>query len=306
MDTRRLRYFVTIVDCGTITRAAEMLYLAQPALSQHVSALEAELGQQLLVRSHKGITPTNAGRSLYRYAQEILRLEESVQREIRSDDDSPSGTVAIGLASYSLASTMTVPLLQAIRSRYPRIVMRLVETLTVIHSQALRMGQIDAALIYDPGPVRGVRFERVSVDELYLVAPDWFEIPLDEKGDVPVAALGGLQFLLPSRTHTLRKLVEQAVHQADGELEVVIEIESTRLLADAVALGLGVTILPKPAAEALFPGDPFVLRRIVDPHLVAAFALATPDQQPLSAAAEAVVEVLREFTVPRPASCLGS
>lgn len=298
MDIRRLQYFVTIVDCGTITRAAEMLHLAQPALSQHVAALEMEFGQQLLVRSRKGIAPTSAGQSLYRYAQAILRLEEAAHREIRSDSDSPVGTVTIGLAPYSLASAIAVPMLQAIRSRYPRIVTRLVETLTVIHSQALRMGQIDAALIYDPGPVRGVLFERVSADELYLVSPRERE-DLETYGDeIPVDALGRLEFLLPSQTHTLRKIVEQALHQAGQELNVVIEMESMRPLAEAVALGLGVTILPRPAAEALFSETSFTLRRIVDPHLVTAFALATPEHQPLSSAAEAVVEVLREFTVP--------
>lgn len=299
MDTRRLAYYVTIVDCGTITRAAEILHIAQPALSQHVSALENEFGQQLLVRSRKGVVPTAAGRSLYRYAQGILRLEESVRDEINSEALSPAGAVTIGLAGYSLASTLVVPILQTIRSRYPRIVTRVVETLTVVHSQALKMGQLDAAIIYDPGLIRGVRFERVSVDELYLVAPPWLDLPGATDDEVPLASMASLQFMLPNRTHTMRKLLEQSFRQAGLELDVVIEMDSTRPLADAIQLGLGVTVLPKAAAEASFPRETFSLRRIVDPSLTMTLALATPDHHPLSSAAEAVVDILREVVVPQ-------
>jgi LysR family transcriptional regulator, nitrogen assimilation regulatory protein len=295
METRRLRYFVTIVDSGTITRAAELLHLAQPALSQHVSALESEFKQQLLVRSRRGIVPTAAGRSLYRYAQSILRLETEAHQEINSELSSPSGTVTIGLAPYSLASSLTIPILQTIRSHYPRIVLRIVETLTVIHSQAIRMGQIDAALVYDPGPIRGVKFDRISTDPLVLVTPADLEVPGASEEEVPISALADFEFILPTRTHTLRNLMEQTLSRAGLELKVLIEMEHSRPLRDAVALGLGVTVLPRPAAEARFHGNEFSLRRITDPELTAGFALATPDHEPMSAAADAVVQTLREM-----------
>jgi LysR family nitrogen assimilation transcriptional regulator len=295
METRRLRYFVTIVDSGTITRAAELLHLAQPALSQHVSALESEFKQQLLVRSRRGIVPTAAGRSLYRYAQSILRLESEAHHEINSEVSSPSGTVTIGLAPYSLASSLAIPILQAVRSRYPRVVMRIVETLTVIHSQAIRMGQIDAALVFDPGPVRGVNFDRISTDPLVLVTPSDLEVPGASEDEVPLSALADFEFILPVRTHTLRSLMEQTLSRAGLELKVLIEMEHSRPLTEAVALGLGLTVLPLPAAQARFRGEEFRLRRITNPELTVGFALATPDHEPLSAAADAVVQTLREM-----------
>ena len=306
METRRLQYFVTIVDSGTITRAAELLHLAQPALSQHVSALESEFKQQLLVRSRRGIVPTAAGRSLYRYAQSILRLENEAHHEINSEVSSPSGAVTIGVAPYSLASSLTIPILQTIHSRYPRIVMRIVETLTVIHSQAIRMGQIDAALLYDPGPIRGVKFERISTDPLVLVAPSDLDVPGASLDDVPLSALADFEFILPARTHTLRSLMEQTLSRAGLELKVVIEMEHSRPLSDAVALGLGLTVLPRSAAEAGFPGKEFQLRRITDPELTAGFALATPDHEAVSAAASAVVDTLREMLLAPDSPWIGS
>ena len=295
MDTRRLRYFVKIVDSGTITRAAESLHLAQPALSQHLNALESEFKQRLLIRSRNGVVPTSAGKSLYRYAQGIIRLEDEAHREISTESSSPTGTVTIGLGTYTLSSSLTIPILQAIRSRFPRIVIRIVETLTVIHSQAIRMGLVDAALIYEPGTIRGVKFDRISTDALVLVTPADLELPDSTDTSVGVSALGSLDFMLPSPTHTLRGLVEQAFSSVGMELSVAIEMDHGHSLREAVQLGLGVTVLPEPAAAAMFNDGQFKIRRIQEPELSAVFALATSDDGPQSAAAEVVIETIREI-----------
>lgn len=68
MNFRRLKYFVKIVDIGSLTQAAEVLHIAQPALSQQVATLEGELNQQLLIRTKRGVTPTGAGKILYTHA----------------------------------------------------------------------------------------------------------------------------------------------------------------------------------------------------------------------------------------------
>jgi LysR family nitrogen assimilation transcriptional regulator len=297
METRRLHYFVTIVDCGTITRAAELLHLAQPALSQHVAALESEFGQSLLVRSRKGVVATAAGRTLYRYAQGILRLELAARHDIEVDLDSPTGTVSIGLAPYSRFAMQMIPIVQAIRSRYPGIVVRTVETLSVVHSQAIRMGQIDAGLIYDPGVVRDIRFERISIEDLCLVTPPGLEV--DAVGDtVALSRLASVDMIMPRPEHTLRRRMEAAMFDVGAELRVAVEIEHTHQLAEAVEMGLGATVLPQGTAEALFGETAETIRRIVDPVLPVTLSLATAEDQPLSRAAEVAIEVLREFTVP--------
>jgi DNA-binding transcriptional LysR family regulator len=72
MNFKRLRYFAKVVDVGSLTQAADLLYVAQPALSQQIATLEAEVRQTLLVRTKRGVTPTEAGKTLYRHAQLIL------------------------------------------------------------------------------------------------------------------------------------------------------------------------------------------------------------------------------------------
>ncbi|EMG2366283.1 LysR family transcriptional regulator, partial [Klebsiella pneumoniae] len=82
MNLRRLKYFIKIVDVGSLTQAADILHIAQPALSQQLATLEGEVDQQLLIRTKRGVTPTNAGKILYTHAQAILRQCEQAQSAI--------------------------------------------------------------------------------------------------------------------------------------------------------------------------------------------------------------------------------
>ena len=84
MNFRRLQYFVKIVDVGSLTQAADMLHVAQPALSQQLATLEGEVRQQLLVRTKRGVTPTEAGKVLYRHAQLILRQCEQARVDMNA------------------------------------------------------------------------------------------------------------------------------------------------------------------------------------------------------------------------------
>ncbi len=99
MNFRRLKYFVKIVDIGSLTQAAEVLHIAQPALSQQVATLEkAKLNQQLLIRTKRGVTPTDAGKILYTHARAILRQCEQAQLAVHNVGQALSGQVSIGFA----------------------------------------------------------------------------------------------------------------------------------------------------------------------------------------------------------------
>ncbi len=89
MNLRRLKYFVKIVDIGSLTQAADVLHIAQPALSQQIATLEGEFRQQLLVRTKRGVTPTEAGQILYRHAQTILRQFEQAQSDVNNSGAQP-------------------------------------------------------------------------------------------------------------------------------------------------------------------------------------------------------------------------
>ena len=296
MDTRKLAYFVKIVDSGSITKAAAALHVAQPALSQQVSALETELKQRLLIRSKQGVEPTAAGHTLYRHSQTILRLVEQARIDVAASGAAPSGRVSIAIAPYSMASSLTPKIISEVGRRYPDIVLHLTEIYGGVLSDAIKNGRLDMALIYEPGPIRGVQFTTLIVEDLHLIVNARRELPVEAGADtITLEQAATLGLFLPEQNHTLRQVVQSGIEGKGMKVKLVGEVESVPSLTRLLRSDLGATILPKSAADALFHEEDFRVLRILDPALQCKIALCTPDHEPLSEAGSAVLLVLKEM-----------
>ncbi|MFJ2606332.1 MULTISPECIES: nitrogen assimilation transcriptional regulator NAC [unclassified Streptomyces] len=294
MDTRRLYSFIKIIDAGSITRAADILHIAQPALSQQLSALETQFGQQLLIRSKRGVAPTEAGRALYRHAQLILRQVDLAHAAVDVSGRAPAGAVSVGIAPYSLGAALALPLLKSVRLRYPDILLHVNENFGGVISEAIMTGRMDMAFIYGAGPLRGVQFEQLRTEDLFVIGTD-AELGGVPEGEVPLRCLDGVPLLLPSRIHTIRQVVDAAFQQASLAPHVVGEVESALTLVNAVDAGLGATVLPWSAARAILDLRALSVRRIVEPVIQAKLSLVTSDNQPLSEPALAVHDLFLEL-----------
>lgn len=296
MDTRKLAYFVQIVDSGSITKAAAALHVAQPALSQQVSSLENDLKQRLLIRSKQGVQPTAAGHTLYRHAQTILRQVEQARLDVASSGAAPSGRVSIAIAPYSMASSLTPQIIREVGRLYPDIVLHLTEIYGGVLSDAIKNGRLDMALIYEPGPIRGVKFTTLIVEDLHLIVNAGRDLGIAaDAGSITLAEAAKIGLFLPEQNHTLRQVVQAGIEAKGMELRLMGEVESVPSLTRLLRTDLGATILPKSAADALFHAEDFRVLRISDPALQCRIALCTPDHEPLSEAASAVLLVLREM-----------
>lgn len=301
METRRLATFVRIVDVGSLTRAADVLHIAQPALSQQINALEAELGQRLLIRSKQGVEPTEAGAALYRHAQVILKQLDDAVAEVGLLGREVAGQVFVGLAPLSTANLIALPLLRAVRKSYPHVLLRVTDNFALVLSEAMMTGQLHLAILYDSGPIKGLSFERLITEELLLVCAPGIG-PADDT--VPIEALADVPLLLPRPVHTIHATVNRALQSVGVQPNVVAELESVGLMGQAVSAGLGATMLPRSIAERLAEDSDLRLVRTstpIDVHL----SLGTPSSLPLSRAAECVRDVLRRVVastlVTRPA-----
>lgn len=296
METRKLAYFVKIVDAGSITRAAAALHVAQPALSQQVASLEAEFKQRLLIRTRQGVTPTAAGLTLYRHATAILPLVERTKEAVAASGATPRGRVSIAIAPHSMAATLVPAVVRTIRDRYPDIMLHITEVFGGVLSEAVVSGALDIALIYEPGPVRGLRFTTLTEEEMYLVGPAG---SLDDLGDlggeVSLARLADLPLLLPERNHTVRQRLDAEASAVGVELRVISEVVSMPSMIRLVDAGLGWTVMPEAAVHAHFSEERYQSWRVVDPPLRVRFALCSADHAPLSEAAAAVLMALREL-----------
>jgi LysR family nitrogen assimilation transcriptional regulator len=292
VNLRRLKYFVKIVDVGSLTLASEVLHIAQPALSQQIATLEGEFNEQLLVRTAKGVTPTEAGKTLYKHAQAILKQLEQARVEVRNASHAVTGKVSVGLAPGTAASGLALPLLRAIRARYPEVLLHVNENFGTTLADLIADGRMDMAVLYGARATPGISFFPLLHEDLVLVGP-----PFGPAGttEISLAEAGKLPLLMLRTDNLIRKAIDEAFLRVQVVPQVVAELESTSSLVDAVAGGLGAAILPVSAALLVRKGCSARLWRISDAIDCIPLALCTSDHLPMSRAALAVKGVLLEL-----------
>jgi LysR family tcuABC transcriptional regulator len=289
MELRQLRYFVRVVELGSMGRAALDLGVVTSALSQQISRLESELSTRLLNRSSGGVVPTDAGIAFLRQAQLALRHVDaaaSAARQARL-----SGHVSVGLAPTT-AAVLGLPFLQAMRERYPDVRLHLVESLSGHLATMLSSRQIDLAVLFQDEAARRGNLHHLLDEHLFVIgARDLPGMPRGER--VRLAQLADLPLILPSSSHGLRALLNTAFARAKRAPNVVAEIDGLALLMDAVRAGLGATLQPAAAVARL--GDaPLALVRVADSHARRANLLASLSDDELAPAALAARVVLAD------------
>ena len=294
MNFRRLNYFVKIVDIGSLTQAAEVLHIAQPALSQQVATLEGELDQQLLIRTKRGVTPTEAGKVLYTHARTILRQCEQAQLAVNNVGQTLSGSVSIGLAPGTAASSITMPLLQAVRNELPDVLVYLHENSGTVLNDKLLNNQLDMAVLYDRAPQSGIVSQPLLKEDLYLVGTS--NCPGQS---VDLTAVAEMNLFLPRDYSAVRARVDEAFSLRRLTAKIIGEIESISTLTAAIASGMGVTVLPESAARSLCHAANGWMARITTPSMSLPLSLNVSAHGKLTPQAQAVKEILMSL-VSRP------
>jgi LysR family nitrogen assimilation transcriptional regulator len=288
MDIRQLRYFVGIVQAGSLSRAADQLHVAQSAVSHHLKSLESELDRQLLTRGPKGIILTDAGAVLYQHAEAILRHVESAKQAATTALNGPSGHVSVGFP-ISLATILGFELLQRIRSAYPQILLYLTNGSGALLRERLVNGRIDIAVLFADQPERGLAVEPLLLEELFYVTtdPDTSPIRIADAAQRPLVVTGP-----GSGSH---RAVQEAFKKHGLTFKSVCEIEALSTLRSAIASGIGNAILPW---SALYDGDRTIAlnyRRFADAKLVRPVALCLSEVGQHSPAIEAVARTLKSL-----------
>lgn len=295
VNFKTLKSFVTAVDARSLSAAALQLGVAQPALSQHIASLEEHFKVKLLNRSSAGVAATIAGNKLYRQALVMLTHLEQMERELGVDHaQGVGGPVALGLATYSTASALSIPLLQAVRREHPAISLFINDNFGLILSEMVMTGRLDMAIIYGSHPVKGIELQPLLTEELFLIAPAGLSLPGGPDEPIHLGDLGDVDLLLPSRLHTLRQVVDDAFVGIGVTPNIRAEIESAETLRQAIETGIGATILPSALADFSRSARPPVLRRIVGPPLQATVSLCLATNRAHSPQAVAVLTILQQ------------
>ena len=240
MEPFRLRVFRIVAEELSFTRAAERLFLTQPAVTMQIKNLEEDLGLRLFDRTGQKIVLTEAGRTLHGYARRIMELCAEAEQKLAAIKGETRGSLALG-ASTTIAQYLLPRLAGDFLSAFPAIQLSILSGNTAEVVCALLEGRIGLGLIEGPPGRSDVRCESFVEDEILLVVPpshEWTSV-----GPIDAAALKQARIILRERGSGTRQVVEDALRRARldvKKLHIVLDLDSTESIKSAIAAGLGV------------------------------------------------------------------
>lgn len=290
MELRQIRYFIGVSEAGGVLAASRTLHVAQPALSQHIASLEDELGCALFVRTNRGMTLTEAGRTFLEHARVVLADVERAKSAVRNVSAGIQGDVVVGLPT-TVAMVATLPVLQATRERYPDIRLKLVESHSGFLREWLQEGRLDLAVLFASTSDPTIE-QRPMLEERLVLVSEPSRAPRGR--EMAMRSLAGRPLVLPSKEHGLRRIIDDACARAGVELNVVAEIDSLPNIKKAVQAGVADTILSPGAVAEEAAGCTLSMATLGKPHLSRKVTCATCVMRPVTPAAAAMISLITE------------
>ena len=294
MELRQLRYFVAIVDHGSLSRAARVLHIAQPALTQQLRQLEDELGAQLLHRSAQGTLSTDAGKIFYEHAQAILKQVGDAKSAVAQSTGKPSGTVALGIPQ-SASGALALPLLTAVRASYPEISLQLTEELSGNLIEQLKSGRINLAVLFDDGQLGAFATTLLVEEEMMFITRSGSRYAARGR-TISLARAVQAPLILPGLQHGVRPRIENIVRGAGLSIDNVIDINSIAILKSAILADIGATILPVAPVLSEIEHGTIVAHPISGAKISRTVVLCSSRNIPLTTAAAAVERLVLDVT----------
>lgn len=291
MDLRQIRSFLAVGETGSVTRAAEMLHVVQPAVSRQLKLLEDELGVPLFERGRQGMLLTDAGRTFAERASRALRELDSARLEIQPARGVLVGNVGIGLLPSS-SDLLAAPLAMAVRSQHPGIQITFTVGFTDHLSKWLEEGEIDAALLYNPGGASHLSTTPLLLEPLCVCGAPAFGLSSDEP--VSIEVLSNHPLVLPSRKHGLRSLVDSACALSQVNMTIAAETNAQAVHKELVIQGMGLGVMPRVAIREEIRSGLLIAAPINHPAFLRTIALALPTTRRTSPAARFVTSALNE------------
>jgi DNA-binding transcriptional LysR family regulator len=290
MDLRRLEVFAKVAELGSFSRAADALFLTQPTISEHVRALEVELGLSLLDRLGRGATPTPAGRVLLDYARRMLKLAEEARQAVDHFQGRMSGTLLLG--GSTIPGEYVLPaLIGQFKAKYPDIAINLRVGSSRQVSEWVDEGRVEIGVVGARPALRTLVARELMTDELVVVVPPGH--PFTTRKSIGLADVRSEPLIVREPGSGSREAVERALQEAGADLDtfrIAGEIGSTQAIKQAVRAGVGITIVSRRAVEDECRAGLLHCVKVRDLKVARSFYLITHRERTRSPLAEAFVD----------------
>lgn len=251
MELRSLRYLVALADDQSFTRAARRVGIAQPALSQQIRKLEAEVGLALVDRTTRRVTITEAGQTLVEHARRILQEAELAEAELQQLSGLRTGRLSIG-ATHTMGSVDLSHLLAGFHRAYPSIELAVHEDVSLSLAAALRRDELDLAFI--TVSANGLDAHKIASEPLVAIVPPGH--PLAKRRRLRASDLAEETFVAFREGASIRQRFEAVAVAAGFAPTIAFETNQVQRMRALVSQGLAVGIVPRSDARA--PGPPVV------------------------------------------------
>jgi LysR family hydrogen peroxide-inducible transcriptional activator len=250
MEIHQLRYFIAVADEGSFSRAAAREHVAQPSLSQQIQKLEAEMGQPLFDRLPRSVVVTEAGKCLLEYARKILADIADARRRVDELQRDGAGRLTVG-AIPTIAPYVLPALVGKFQQRYPKVILEIFEDTTESLVRRLEDGDLDIALLSTCAESPALERHSLGKEALLMLLPE--EHPLAKKKKIKWADLKSQKFLLLHEVHCLSAQVCQLLASHKLRPELALRGAQLATIAQMVATGMGVSLVPQMMIESDFP-----------------------------------------------------
>ena len=261
MNKSDLEKIVAIAEEGSMARAAQKLYITQPALSKCLTKVEESLGEALFVRRPGGMIPTYAGQCLVRKAYQIMKLYDDVEMEFCELNQMHKGVLRLGSAER-LGALVLPQLLLNFREQYPNIKIEIIEENSMVLEEKLLLGAIEIAILCLPLKNNNVNYQVFYEDPLYIALPsnhplNQYGYRKDEDGEpyMDLEKLRKEEFILTKQYKKTRIAADRILENLQGDFEISMELANIETVIRLVANGLGISLIPSIFVKTYRVGD---------------------------------------------------
>jgi LysR family transcriptional regulator, salicylic acid-responsive activator of bsdBCD len=249
MDIRQLHYFREIVRQGSISKAAEVLHMAQPPLSQLLKKLEEEFGTILIHRYRRKWGLTETGELLFRYAEQTLKDMQDIRQRIQEIEQGIAGAVSIGVTT--VCSNMLIDYISLFRKQYPKVKINIITGSSDELLSKLKRKDIDIALLLRSDNSGQYRMKIINKQPFVVMIPtSWLgslaprqnhleQITLEQISQFPFILLG------PMEGHSFQENLLETFGERNLQLNVIMECRDVTMVIELVSRELGVSIIPR-------------------------------------------------------------
>ena len=290
MELRHIRYFLTVAEEGSFTKAAEKLCIAQPPLSRQIRDLEEELGTQLFMRKSRGLALTEAGERFQQYARRIKQLSDQSIEDISKMQDGLTGRLYLATVEGH-APELFANWISEFKKKYPLVEYEVWngnsdDVIKRVHSGLNEVGVI--TLPYDEEGLDG----RLIYSEPWVaIIPKGHPLSKGKGSSIDLQKLAPYDLIIPSR-RSRRKEIENWFAPLNCQPKIICRMAHMLNAYELTAKGVGIAIYPASAAKYVSEG--VVIKRIKNPDVTARYAIVRSAERDLSKVAEEFWNMVNE------------